>query len=140
MLAPCLYEPGQVAISQEQIQFQPFFSVLQLPAYLLLLTLLLVLPGAAAVAVIAAAHSALMDRVCNQLQQLQPLDARVLAALREFHNGFVPPEALTSRLAPVGVAPVKWIDIDGRPVAIGAGEGKGLGGTSSPGEVLVVSD
>jgi hypothetical protein len=33
-----------------------------------------------------------MDRVCGQLQQLQPLDDRVLAALQEFHDGWQPPE------------------------------------------------
>jgi hypothetical protein len=33
-----------------------------------------------------------MQRVCGQLQQLQPLDARVLTALQEFHNGFKPPK------------------------------------------------
>jgi hypothetical protein len=39
-----------------------------------------------------------MQRVCSQLQQLQPLDGRVLTALQDFHNGWQPPEVRLSQL------------------------------------------
>eukprot|EP00775_Hariotina_reticulata_P004409 gene4409-4662_t len=69
----------------------------------------------------------LTERVCRDLQQLKPLDDRVIAALQEFHD-FTPPQAslqvLLERLNGPdrgGVAAVDWIELDGNPTLVAAG-------------------